>query len=435
MKKGILERLFRLEQHGSTVKAEILAGFTTFLTLAYIIFVNPAILSSTGMDKGAVFTATCLIGAGGTLMMALIANSPIALAPGMALNSFFAFVVVGIYGYDWQNALGMSFIAGIIFVILTLTNVRVLLIKSLPDCLYISIITGISLLIALIALKTNNIILVNQNVFMELGNLATWENGLFALGFLFIVMLDYFKVQGAILVGIITMTAIHLLKSYISWKGFFSLPPSVSANAMKIQFSQLEMHGNAIKAISSFILIALFDATGTLVGLLRQPALRHLPNNDKKIERSLLADGIAAACTPLIGSSSTSAFIESATGIQSGGRTGLTALVVSVLFLVSLFFSPLVALVPSFAVGSALMYISCCIMKDVVRLDTKDITNFAPAVLTMLMIPFSFSIADGIGVGVISYTLLKLLSKQYHLLNKTLITLTVVFLVYFLFLH
>lgn len=426
-----LERIFKLQQHQTSIRIELLAGLTTFLTMAYIIFVNPLILATSGMEQGAVFTATCLISAFATLLSALIANSPIAIAPGMALNTVFAFVVVQSHGYDWQNALGMVFISGLLFILLTITKVRSLLVKALPECMNTAIIVGIALLIALIALKTNKIIVVSDSAFLELGNLASWPFLLFSLGFLLIILLDHFKIPGAILIGILIISILSLIKDPNLWHGVFSLPPSITPTFMKLKFNQLNTP-HAYHQIFSFLLIALFDATGTLVGLLHTPVFRGLSSN-KKIEGALLSDSLATTGAALLGSSSTSPFIESATGINVGGRTGLTSLVTAVLFISALFFSPLVHLIPSYAIGSALLYIACCIMKDITNLNTTDITEFAPAVVTILMIPFSFSIADGIGMGLISYTFLKLLTKQYRALNPTLMILSAVFLFYFFY--
>ena len=426
-----LQVFFQLERHGTTFSTEVHAGLATFLTMSYIIFVNPLILSSTGMDQGAIFTATCLIAAGGTLLSALIANSPIAIAPGMALNTVFAFVIVQNYHFNWQNALGMVFLSGIAFILLTVTKVRSILIKALPECLNISIIAGIAFLIALIALKNNHIIIVDDNKNIGLGSLNTWESLMFGLGFLTIIIFQQLKIPASILLSICLISILELLKNHHQYNGILSFPPALTPTFLKLSFDQL----NTIEAyhhIFSFLLIALFDATGTLVGLLHKPNFKNYKNNQKKIERNLLTDSIATTAAALLGSSSTSPFIESATGINAGGRTGLTALVVSICFLLALFFSPIISLIPSYAVGSALLYIACCIMKDIVRLDTTDITNFAPAVLTFTMIPLSFSIADGIGIGIISYTVLKLFTGQYKLLNATMIILSLVFVIYFI---
>lgn len=424
------EEFFRIKHHKTSIKQEVLAGLTTFLTMAYIIFVNPSILATTGMDSSAIFTATCLVAAVGTLLTALIANSPIAIAPGMALNAFFAFVVVPVYGYTWQNALGMVFISGLIFVLLTLTKVRSLVVKSMPECLSAAILIGISLFIALIALKSNEIIIINSSSYLQLGDLTRMESVLFFMGFLLIIFLDYLKVPAAILIGITTLTAINTLFNHSAFHGFFALPPSLEPTLLKFEYDQLNTP-HAIGQIFSFVLIALFDATGTLIGLLHKPLFIELRNSHRKIERTLLADSVATTTAAVLGSSSTSPFIESASGIEAGGRTGLTALVVAALFIAALFLSPLVSLIPSYAIGAALLFIACCIMKDITRLKTNDITDFAPSVLTFLMIPFSLSIADGIGMGILSYVILKALTRQWQALNPTLITLAIIFGFYF----
>lgn len=423
--------MFNLKKHQTTIKLEVLAGLTTFLTMAYIVFVNPSILSSTGMNAGSVFTATCLISAFATFLSALLANSPVAIAPGMALNAFFAFVIVPIYGYSWENALGMVFISGIIFVLLTVTKIRALLIKSLPECLSTATLAGISLFIALLALKTNQIIIINKANFIQFGNLCSMDTILFFIGFLFIVFLDYLQVPAAILIGLITLTLMNTLIRQAEFQGVFSLPPSMTPTFMQLKFDQLQTP-HAASQIFAFVLIALFDATGTLVGLLNNPLFKQFKNCDKKIGKTLLSDSIATTVAAIFGSSSTSPFIESAAGIQAGGRTGLTALVTAFLFLFTLFLSPLVSLIPPYAVGATLLYISCCIMKDITPIKIHDITNFAPAMLTVLMIPFSLSIANGIGIGIISYVLLKLSTKQFKSLNPMLILLSMIFLFYFL---
>ena len=427
----MFEKIFKLKKHQTSIKTEVIAGITTFLTMAYIIFVNPAILAHSGMDQGAVFTATCLVTAAATLLNALISNSPIAIGPGMALNAYFAFIVVQNYGYTWQNALGMVFISGIVFTLLTITKIRSLLIKEMPECLNTAIIAGISLFIALIALKTNNIIAINKDSFIQLGELNNLSTALFSLGFILIILLDYLKIPAPVLIGIITITLINKFVNNLHLNNILSMPPSIAPTFMKLEFNQL-FNPHALSNIFSFLLIALFDATGTLVGLLHKPIFIKFKNSDAKIEKSILSDSFATTFASILGSSSTSPFIESAAGIAAGGRTGLTALVVAILFVCSLFLAPLISIIPTYAVGSALLYIACCIMKDITKFDTKDLTNFIPSILTMLMIPIRFSIADGIGIGVISYTLLKIITAKYRLLNPTIIILSIIFLGFFI---
>ncbi len=427
---AVIESTFNLSQHQTTIKKEIAAGITAFLTMAYIIFINPKILAHAGMDPNSVFTATCLVCAISTFLMGIIANNPIAIVPGMALNTFFAYVVVLTNNYNWQNALGMVFISGVIFLALTITKIRDLLIHALPECINIAILAGISLLLGLIALKMNNVIGIDGNI-IKLNSLITREHFLFAAGFILILILDYRQVPGTILVGILSISLINFIWLSKGLPKLLSMPVYPSATFMQLQFDQIN-NSLAYKEVFAFLLIALFDATGTLIGLLQTPLFKKLPNVNRKISRGLICDSIGTILASILGSSSTNPAIESASGIGAGGRTGLTSIVIAILFLLALFISPVVSLIPNFAVGSALLYIACLIMKDITRLDTSDITDFAPAILTMVMIPFSFSIADGIGIGVISYTVLKILTKQWHKLNPTLIVLAVIFLYYFI---
>lgn len=426
-----IHSFFKLSTHQTTLKTEVLAGLTTYFTMSYIIFVNPAMLSTTGMDKGAVFTATCLITAFSTLLIGFIANNPIAIAPGMALNTFFAYIVVQTHGYNWENALGMVFISGIIFLLLTLTKIRSVLLRSLPSSLNVAIISGISLLIALIALNNNHIIVVNHAGFLQLGKLDSLSSALLFLGFLLIIVLDYFSVPAAVLLGVLTISIINAIIDPNDWQGIVSLPPSIHPTFFHLRFDQINsMH--AYKQVFSFFLIALFDATGTFLGLLNQPIFKKQTNNTHTIERGLLADSLGTTLASLLGSSSTSPFIESASGIEAGGRTGLTSVVVGSLFLLSLFVFPLASHIPTSAVGGALLYIACCMFKEIVHINVKNMTELAPSILIVIMIPFTFSIADGIGIGIICYTLLKLLTKQFKAINPVLIVLTLSFLWYFI---
>jgi AGZA family xanthine/uracil permease-like MFS transporter len=427
---GILDKYFGFTQHETTIKKEIIAGITTFLTIAYIIFINPKILGLTGMDKDAVFTSTCLISAFATLMMGVYANSPIGLVPGMALNTFFTYVVVQTEKFSWENALGMVLISGCVFLLLTVTNIRNQLIKAMPACMNVAILVGISLLLGLIALKTNNIVMVEESGVIHLGNLASRETSLFFLGFLLILVLDYNQIQGSLIIGILGISLLNFVITFNGMPDFISMPKSITPIFWKFKFDEIQ-NAKAYKQVFSFILIALFDATGTIIGLLHTPLFERLPGKDKKVARGLVCDSSGTIVAAVIGCSSTSPAVESASGIEVGGRTGFTSVVVALCFIVALFVSPIVELIPDFAVGAALLYIACCIMKDISRLEVGDITDFAPSVLTMVMIPFSFSIADGIGVGVISYTVLKLLTKKFNQLNAVLVILTGIFLYYF----
>jgi AGZA family xanthine/uracil permease-like MFS transporter len=414
--------------HGTSLKTELIAGITTFLTMAYIAFVNPSILHQTGMDQGAVFTATCLVTAFACALTGLLANTPIGVAPGMALNIYFAYSVVQGLGIDWQHALAMVFISGLLFFVVTLTPLRKLLIDAIPNNLQIAILIGISLLIALISLKTNHIIIGDIDTLMRLGPINSAETGLFFLGFFAILILDYYQIPGAIIIGILSISLISLLLGYTCWQGLIDLPPSLSPTFLKLNFSGLT-EISAIKAIFTFFLIAVFDATGTLMGLLNPTLFKKQSNYAQRLSHSLTADAAASALAGLLGSASTSPYIESATGIKAGGKTGLTALVIAAGFILMLFFFPLAKMIPSFAVGPALLYVACCMMKHLTDMKLDDISETAPCMVTIMMIPFTSSIADGIGGGMILYTLLKWCTRKK--INPQAIILSLVFVVFF----
>ncbi|KTD34614.1 xanthine/uracil permease [Legionella moravica] len=414
--------------NGTTLRTEVLAGMTTFLTMVYIAFVNPAILHDAGMDQGAVFTATCLVTAFACALTGLIANTPIGVAPGMALNIYFSYSVVQGMGIDWQHALAMVFISGLLFLLVTLTGLRRLLIEAIPYNLQIAILIGISLLIALIALQTNHIVIDDPHSLMRLGNLNHSEIGLFFLGFLLILALDYYRIPGAIIISILSIAALSLMLGLTSWQGLVALPPSMEPTFLKLNFSGLTSI-TALKAIFTFFLIAIFDATGTLIGLLNPTVFKQEHNYPKRLSYSLTADAAASSLAGLLGSASTSPYIESATGIEAGGRTGMTALVIAAGFILMLFFFPLAKMIPSFAVGPALLYVACCMMKHLTDMKLPDISETAPCMLTIMMIPFTGSIANGIGGGIILYSMLKLLTRQKQ--SPLVIILSLIFVVFF----
>ncbi len=409
-------------------KTELLAGLTTFLTMAYIAFVNPTILHDAGIDQGAVFTATCLVTAFACVLTGLFANTPIGIAPGMALNIYFTYGVVQGLGIPWQQALAMVFVSGLLFILVSLSSLRRLLIEAIPEQLQIAILIGISLLIALIALQTNHLVVGSPHTLMHLGDLSRPESLLFFLGFILILLLDYYRVPAAIIIGILVISLLSLLTGLTTWKGFIALPPSISPTFLKLDFSGL-MSITSLKATFTFFLIAVFDATGTLIGLLNQSAFKDNAHYSKRLSKSLTADAIASAAAGLLGSASTSPFIESAAGIQAGGRTGITALVIAGGFILMLFCFPLAQAIPSFAVGPALLYVACCMMRHLGSLKMTNITETAPCMLTIMMIPFSLSIADGIGAGIVLYTLLRLFTRQS--VNPLLFILTMIFIIFF----
>ncbi|MBF6616238.1 NCS2 family permease [Pollutimonas thiosulfatoxidans] len=427
----MFERIFRLQEHGTTVQTEILAGVTTFLTMSYIIFVNPEILSSTGMDRNAVFVATCLAAALGTLIMAFVANWPIGMAPGMGLNAFFAFTVVGAMGYTWQQALGAVFISGVIFVLLTVTGARQWLIDGIPKSLRAAIAAGIGLFLAIIALAGSEIVVANPATKIALGDL-TAAPALFAiLGFFIIAALDALKVRGAILIGILVVSLLSMLTGNSQFQGIFSAPPSLAPTFLQLDIMGA-LHTGFVHVILVLVLVEVFDATGTMIGVATRANLVQ-EGKPTRLGRALLADSTAIVAGSVLGTSSTTAYAESAAGVQAGGRTGLTALTVAVLFLLSLFLAPLASAVPAFATAPALLYVACLMLREITTIDWDEITEATPAVLTAIIMPFTYSIANGLAFGFISYVVLKAVTGKYRQIHMATLLVAVLFVIKYAF--
>ncbi len=410
MSTSWIERLFKLEEHGTNVRTELIAGLTTFLTMAYIIFVNPTILGDAGMPKDAVFVATCLIAALGTAVMAFYANYPIALAPGMGLNAYFAYAVVLHMGFTWQAALGAVFISGCLFLFVTLTGIRGLIIAGIPQSLRYAITVGIGLFLALIALKSAGIVVGSKATLVTLGDLHQPSVILAVLGFLLMVALDKLRVRGAILIGIVAVTIASFFFAGNEFRGIFSAPPSIEPTFLKLDIMTALTKG-LLNVVLVFFLVELFDATGTLMGVARRAGLL-VPGRMDRLNKSLFADSAAIFAGSLLGTSSTTAYVESASGVQAGGRTGLTALTVSVLFLAALFIAPLAGAVPPYATAPALFFVGCLMMRDLTELEWEDSTEVIPAAVTALMMPFTYSIANGLAFGFITYAAIKLLTGR-----------------------
>ncbi len=410
MSTSWIERLFKLEEHGTNVRTELIAGLTTFLTMAYIIFVNPAILGDAGMPKDSVFVATCLIAALGTAVMAFYANYPIALAPGMGLNAYFAYAVVLHMGFTWQAALGAVFISGCLFLFVTLTGIRGLIIAGIPQSLRYAITVGIGLFLALIALKSAGIVVGSKATLVTLGDLHQPSVILAVLGFLLMVALDKLRVRGAILIGIVAVTIASFFFAGNEFRGIFSAPPSIEPTFLKLDIMTALTKG-LLNVVLVFFLVELFDATGTLMGVARRAGLL-VPGRMDRLNKSLFADSAAIFAGSLLGTSSTTAYVESASGVQAGGRTGLTALTVSVLFLAALFIAPLAGAVPAYATAPALFFVGCLMMRDLTELEWEDSTEVIPAAVTALMMPFTYSIANGLAFGFITYAAIKLLTGR-----------------------
>lgn len=422
------KKQFRSFLHDSAFKTEILAGITTFSTMVYIIFINPAILHKAGMDAGAVFTATCLVTAFACAFTGWYAKTPFGVAPGMALNIYFTYSVVQGLQIDWQHALGMVFISGLLFIGVTLTPLRRLLTESIPYNLQIAILIGISLLIALISLQTNGIVVIDEHT-LHLGKILEPSHLLFLLGFVIILILDSYEIKGAIIYGILSITLLSLALGYTQWHGVMGFPPSMKGTFLALEFSGL-WSVLGLKTIFTFFLITVFDATGTIIGLLNEPLLKASPNHAQRFNRSLITDASASTLAGLLGTASTSPYIESATGIAVGGKTGTTAIVIAIGFLLMLFFFPLAETIPNFAIGPALLYVACSMMKQVKDLQLATMIDAAPSMLIIMLIPFTESIADGIGAGVILCTLLKILTHKK--VEPLLFVLAAVFVLFFL---
>ncbi|MFC4299445.1 MAG: NCS2 family permease [Castellaniella sp.] len=423
----MLEQFFKLRDHDTSVRTEILAGLTTFLTMSYIVFVNPDILSSTGMDKGSVFVATCVAAALGSLIMALVANWPIGMAPGMGLNAFFAFTVVAQMGYTWQQALGAVFISGVVFVILTVTGAREWLVAGIPPSLRSAIAAGIGLFLGIIALGSAGIVVANPATKVGLGDL-THAPTLFAiLGFFIIAALGALKVRGAILIGILAITILSILTGHTQFQGIFSAPPSLDPTFFKLDIMGA-LNTGFFHVILVFVLVEVFDATGTMIGVATRAGLIR-PGNPGRLGRALLSDSCAIVAGSMLGTSSTTAYVESASGVQAGGRTGLTALTIAVLFLLALFLSPLAAIVPAYATAPALLYVACLMLRELVDVDWDDITESVPAAIAAIAMPLTYSIANGLAFGFISYVAIKALSGRFRDIHPATLLVAVLFVI------
>lgn len=427
-----IKRFFGFADANTDFRTEILAGLTTFLTMAYIIFVNPAILGDAGMPKESVFVATCLVAALATLIMGLYANYPIACAPGMGLNAYFAYAVVKGMGFSWEAALGAVFISGCLFLLVTLLRVREMIIDGIPRSLRVSITSGIGLFLGIISLKTAGVIVGNPDTLVTLGDLHQPSTLLAIVGFLAIVTLDTLRVRGAILIGILGVTVLSFIFGGNTFHGVFAAPPSIQPTLFKLDI-RAALSGGILNVILVFFLVELFDATGTMMGVANRAGLI-VQGKMHRLNRALLADSAAIVAGSVLGTSSTTAYIESASGVQAGGRTGMTAVTVAVLFLACLFIAPLAGAVPAYATAPALLYVSCLMLRDLADVEWSDATEAVPAALTALLMPFTYSIANGVAFGFISYAVLKLLTGKAKQVKAVVWVIAAVFLLRFAYL-
>ncbi|KAB1443120.1 NCS2 family permease [Pseudodesulfovibrio senegalensis] len=413
--QGFLEKRFQLTEHGTNTKTEITAGVTTFMTMAYILAVNPGILAAAGMDAAAVFTATALSACVATLFMAFAANLPFALAPGMGLNAFFAFTVVLTMGYSWQFALTAVFLEGLIFLILTATNLREAIVNCVPMSIKHAISGGIGLFIAFIGFKNAGIVVANQATLVTLGNVLSPAPLVCLFGLVVTGILIARRIKGALLLGILAATVAGAFCGVtdianFNTAGLFTIP-SMAPLFFKLDFSQIFTHDMAI-VLLTFLFVDMFDTVGTLIGVCSKAGLLNEDGSIPKAKQALFADAIGTTLGAVFGTSTVTTYVESAAGVAEGGRTGLTALTAAVLFGLALLVAPIFLLVPGAATAPALIIVGLFMMSPIKKIDLDDYTESIPAFLTIVMMPFTFSIAEGIAFGMLSFVILKLLTGR-----------------------
>ena len=420
-----LERQFGLARHGTDIRTEFIAGVTTFLTMVYIVFVNPIILGKAGMDAGAVFVATCVAAAVSTFVMAFYANYPIALAPGMGINAFFAFTIVLTYNYTWQQALAAVFCSGVLFFLISVFPIRQYVIDSIPQNLKLAVSAGVGLFLGIIALEESKIVVAHPATLVTLGDMTNPRAILMLLGFVLIAGLNYRRILGGTLIGVLAVTVIGLPLGLAQFKGIISMPPSIAPTFLQLDFSRIGEFTFLI-VVFSILFVDVFDNAGTLIGVTHRTGLM---KNGKlaRMKEALISDSFAAMFGALIGTSTTTSYIESAAGVSTGGRTGLTAAFVGVLFLLALFFAPLAGMVPAYASAAALLYVACVMARGLAEIDWEDITEYAPAVVTAIAMPLTYSIATGIGLGFITYVLAKLVGGKGREVPLAVIVLALLF--------
>ena len=431
--KQLVEDFFKLKEYNTSIQKELLAGFTTFVTMAYIVFVNPQIMALAGMDQGAVFVGTCIAAALACLLMGLFANWPVGLAPGMGLNAFFTFTVVGELGYSWEIALGSVFLAGVLFFLMSVTRLRGWMIDSIPLNLRIAMGAGVGLFIGFIGLKSGGIIVSNDATFLKLGDLSNQETLLAALGFLLISVLAIRKVPGAILIGVLSTTLVALAFGMIQYNGLVSMPPSLEPVFLKLDILGA-LNISMITIVMSFLFVNLFDTTGTLLGVANRANLVDAEGNADNLDKALKADSSVSFLGTFFGCSPVTSYVESSAGVEAGGRTGLTAIFIGLFFILTMFLSPLALIVPASATAGALIYVSILMLSGMEKLNWSNMIDLLPALIIIVMIPLTFSIADGIALGFLSYVVLKIGHGEITKISSGAWFLTLIFISKFIFL-
>ena len=427
-----LDNYFGLTRLRTNVRTEAIAGLTTFLTMAYIIFVNPAILANAGMDKNAVFVATCLAAAVCTLVMGLYANYPIALAPGMGLNAFFAFTIVLTYKYTWQQALAAVFLSGVLFLLISVFKIREYMINAIPYNMKLAISAGVGLFLGIIALEQAKIVvdhpatLVTLGPLRELNGSIIWAPILCLFGFTLIAALNHRKILGGTLIGILVVTLIGIPFGLVQYSGVVSLPPSIAPTFLQLDFSRT-FELSFIIVVLTLLLVDLFDNAGTLIGVTHRAGLLDRKGQLPRMRQALISDSFAAMFGSVVGTSTTTSYIESSAGVAAGGRTGLTAVFVAILFLLALFFAPLASMIPAYASSAALLFVACFMARGLAEMDWKDVTEYAPAVICAVAMPLTYSIATGIGLGFLTYAVIKILAGRSQEATPAVIGIAILF--------
>lgn len=427
----MLEKLFGFDPKTSTVKTEVMAGITTFLTMAYILAVNPSILGETGMDKGALFTTTVIMSALPTIFMGLYAKLPLALAPGMGLNAFFAYTVCMIMSYSWQFALTAVFLEGLVFILLTVTNLREKIVDVIPNTLKNAISAGIGLYIAFIGLKSADIIVNNDATLVSLGNLTSGSALLGVIGIVLTSVLLVKNIKGALLFGILITTLIGIPLGVTNFDGIFSIPPSIEPIFLKFEWNQI-LSKDMVIIVFTLLFMDLFDCIGTVIGATSRAGMIKADGKIPKLKEVFMVDSISTAAGAAMGTSTVAVYVESAAGVNEGGRSGLTAIVTGACFLLALFFAPLFLAIPAAATTPVLVLVGLMMMGSVLKIDFNNYSEAIPAFICILFMPLSYSISDGIVLGHLSYIFINLCSGNYCKMSVGMYILAAFFLIKFM---
>ncbi len=430
-----LNRLFKIEQKGSSVSTELLAGLTTFVAMAYIIFVNPSILEASGIPREAAVAATLWSAGLCSIAMGLFSNLPIGVAPGMGINAFFAFYVCGTMGLSWQTALGAVFVSGVVFLILTITKLRILIIKAVPNSIKAAVVVGIGMFLAIIGLSSAGIVVKSDATMVTLGHIGDGKVFLSIIGMLLISILLAYKVKGALIYGILAITVLGMIF------GLTPAPTSVgdvfsfNIPSFADTFMQMDVMGainyGLITVIFTFTVVELFDNICTLIGVTKDAGLMDKDGNVEGMEKALLTDSVGTMASAVLGTCTVTSYVESTTGIKEGGRTGLTAVVVGLFFFLAFVFAPLAGLIPAFATAPAIIIVGSMMMRNIKDIDFSDVTESIPAFLTIVMMPLSYSIGNGFGFGFISYCLIKTFTGHVKEISPVMWLISIMFVVSF----